>query len=112
MTDATETPELRLEVTTETGETTTTVVRVAGEIDVSNVMPLESALELALDPGGETVVDLAGVSFIDSTAIAALIRASNGLRRLGGRLRLRNAREEVRRVIDLLSLADQLGLED
>jgi anti-anti-sigma factor len=107
----TDRPELRLEVTTDQANPRVTTIRVFGEIDVTTVSPLESALELAVDPGCETVVDLSGVTFIDSTGVAALVRASNDLFHQQGRLRLTGGRPQVRQVITALGLEEQLGLE-
>ena len=47
-----------------------------GDIDVSTAPLLEAAIAEALDanPGAEVCVDLSGVTFLDSSGIAALLR--------------------------------------
>jgi anti-anti-sigma factor len=62
------------------------VVTVTGELDLLTVPELREALSAAVDAGtGRIVLDLVGVSFIDSVSIAAIV---NSRRRLGPRGRL------------------------
>lgn len=57
------------------------LLAVAGELDLSTVPALRTALNGALDRGlSRLVIDLARVSFIDSVSVAALV---NTQRRLG-----------------------------
>jgi anti-sigma B factor antagonist len=70
-------PELTLE-TVEVGGAA--VVRVGGEIDMSNASRLrESLSSLAQGPQKMVVVDLEGVSFMDSTGLGALVSARERL---------------------------------
>ncbi|WP_370948378.1 STAS domain-containing protein [Amycolatopsis sp. cg5] len=65
------------EVTLEKGETVTTVIA-RGEIDLISTPELETALRKALDSARSpmtVVVDLAGVSFLSSSGMSALIQA-------------------------------------
>jgi len=81
---------------------TDTVVAVAGELD------LETSPELraSLDPLGATVVvDLADVTFLDSSAMGALVATQKRLTRDGGRLRLRAPRDNVRGALEVAGLA-------
>lgn len=58
----------------------TTVLSVAGELDVSAAPVLSEKLNELIRTGtGDVVVDLKRVSFVDSTGLAVLL---NGLRRL------------------------------
>jgi anti-anti-sigma factor len=55
---------------------TTRIVCVDGEIDLSTVSELRDAIGAAFDDDSETVVvDLSGVTFMDSTGLHALIDA-------------------------------------
>ncbi|SDX96976.1 anti-anti-sigma factor [Amycolatopsis xylanica] len=65
------------EVTLEKGETVTTVTA-RGEIDLISTPELENALRTALDaarPPMTVVADLAGVTFLSSSGMSALIQA-------------------------------------
>ena len=56
------------------------VVRLAGELDLYNADAVRAALfEAASDAADRLVVDMAGVSFIDSTALGVLIEARSRL---------------------------------
>jgi anti-anti-sigma factor len=59
--------------------------RLVGEIDLSNASTLASALEREVEAGGDIILDLAGLVFMDSTGIQVLIQTA---RRLEGRGRL------------------------
>jgi anti-sigma B factor antagonist len=49
-----------------------------GEMDLSNVQTVETALEEACAEGGKVLVDLGPLEFLDSTGIALLVRALGG----------------------------------
>jgi anti-sigma B factor antagonist len=52
------------------------VIRARGEIDMSSIKPLRLALADARGELVETVVDLSGVDFIDSTGLHLMLDAS------------------------------------
>ena len=59
-------------------EGTIAVVEALGELDMSNVDLLNDALKIALsDEKTSCLLDLAGLDFLDSTVIKALVRWSN-----------------------------------
>ena len=62
------------------------VLRISGELDLSNIEMLDEALGRAKDAGKPVLVDLSECRFIDTTVLARLIRAarpqSNGRPRL------------------------------
>jgi len=78
-----------------------TVVAVAGELDLHTAAELESALDEA-DRNGRVVVDLTQVTFLDSTALGVLLRASR--RREHDPLDLVVDGSEVRRVFEITGL--------
>jgi anti-sigma B factor antagonist len=88
------------------------VVKVAGEVDIETSPVLEERLRSVLDQGHSSlVVDLAGVTFLDSTGLSVLI---GGLRRCqggGGELRLVSPRPNVRKVLEVTGLVGTFGLE-
>jgi len=85
-----------------------TLVALSGEADVTNSDQLRNLLdaEVAKQPG-HLVVDLAGVSFMDSSALHALLRANRALDRQGGVLSLVAPQEAVARMLSLTA-ADRI----
>ena len=82
------------------------VVKLAGEIDVATVGDLRTRLENLVDAGWrEFVVDLAEVSFMDSTGIATFAWLHQRLREAGGgQVTLRSPRRSVDKVLELAGL--------
>lgn len=76
--------QLHIEQTTENG---CAVLAVSGEIDLASAPMLEGRIQ-ALDAGGPIVVDLSGVTFIDSTGLRVLISANEAANGAGGSLHL------------------------
>lgn len=87
-----------------------TRVGVSGELDVASATQLRDALE-SVEPAQRVLLDLSGVSFIDSTGLHLLLQISTLSRRDGDRLRIITS-PEVDRVIALSDLADLLALDD
>jgi anti-anti-sigma factor len=84
------------------------VVTPKGELDLTTVPLLEQRLNEVL-PGGETVLDLSRVSFIDSTGVALLVSISETARENRWRLELRDPSPQVERLITLTGVAELLG---
>jgi anti-anti-sigma factor len=81
------------------------VVVVTGAVDIDTAPDLLRALRGALACGpGELVVDLAAVTFIDSSGIDVLVCAAERAAEGGGRLRLRAPSRPVRHLLDVLAL--------
>jgi anti-sigma B factor antagonist len=88
------------------------VVRLAGEIDLYNVAEVSSALAQAgRDASERLVVDLAEVSFLDSTALGALLEAERSLRH-ETRFLLAGPVGEVRRALEISGLAQRFEIRD
>jgi anti-anti-sigma factor len=75
-----------------------TVVRLSGEVDVSTISSLRSALDLAYEFGQRIVVDMSDVQLVDAAAISILLATGIGAREYGSQLVLRNPSSFVRRV--------------
>jgi anti-sigma B factor antagonist len=90
-----------------------TVVEVEGEVDLATAPTLQDALveAIAAEPT-EVVVDLSGVTFMDSTGLAALVRAHQRAAERGGSMRLVGASKGVRRILDLTGLDRVLEIHD
>ena len=74
------------------------VMTIEGEIDLSNCDDLERSIRRACaSDEDELVLDLSGVSFIDSSGLRALYRGSGN----GTGVRLRNPPPLVRRLLEI-----------
>jgi anti-anti-sigma factor len=81
-------------------------VRIAGEVDLDTAEQLAAGLEAC---HGTVVVDLAGVTFIDSSGLGTLVRARNRLTSEGGGLLVAEPTERVRRLFELTGLTELLA---
>jgi anti-sigma B factor antagonist len=78
-----------------------------GDFDRSNTAQFELALDQALDAGRpQLVVDLRGVSFLNSTLLRALIRGLGQAAARGGELALIRPNATVWRVLVLTGLSN------
>ncbi len=86
-----------------------TTVSIQGDIDSATVDELRIALARCRKDG-VVVIDLAGVPFIDSSGLGALVQASRASRDAGGQLRVENAGPAVTRAAQYAGLIDHLGM--
>ncbi|NMF25053.1 STAS domain-containing protein [Olsenella umbonata] len=87
-------------------------VQVAGEVDVSNASKLRDAIDELLAKGVPSVdVDLSQVSYIDSTGIGVLVGAVHRAHDAGLSLVVSNPQRNVARVLDMLGVSGELGIE-
>lgn len=84
---------------------------VAGEIDLATADELAAAGAGVLDVPGITglTVDLAGVMFIDSTGLGALLRIRQGCADRGVELALQNVPRIAARLLEITGLSEVLG---
>jgi anti-sigma B factor antagonist len=90
------------------------VVTVAptGELDIDTVPVLDRDLRDVRDIGYRTiVVDLRGLTFIDSAGVQLLLRWATGAARRGDELRLIPGSDRVQLVFRLTGVLDALGFE-
>ena len=78
-----------------------TILRPTGELDINARDDLYDAIDEALASGGGLVLDLAGVTFLDSEALGAMIEGYNVAGACGATFRVINARGLVARVLDV-----------
>ena len=92
--------------------------------DWDNFLPLEGEIDLHRSPRVERsltsmikkkpdriVVDLSGVTFIDSSGMAVLIRALQNMKEYGGNLSLSGLSDQVRLIFEIARL-DQVFVID
>jgi anti-sigma B factor antagonist len=83
------------------------IVLVEGEIDIAVAPQLRNHLESLLDGGNASiVVDLSGVSFLDSTALGVLISTLKRCHASEGELCLVATDPQVLRVFEITGLTD------
>ena len=88
------------------------VVSVRGELDISSAPAFKQALEGSRASDTCTVVvDLAQLVFIDSTGLRVLLAAKQRAAAGGGDLSIRNARAEVRRLLEIAGVLELLSAE-
>jgi anti-anti-sigma factor len=88
------------------------LVTLRGELDLAGAPKLAEAFAALIEPRCDrVVVDLGGLSFIDSTGIQTLLVAGEALRARGGVITLRAPSAEVRRVFEIVHLADLMPIE-
>ena len=89
-----------------------TVVSLAGELDLYNAEDVRAALLVACaDDPAVLVVDLAAVTFIDSTALGVLIEARSRLAERDG-FRLASPGLETRRALEISGLDRHFSVFD
>jgi len=83
------------------------VLEVMGEIDVATAPFLKERLqEMVLAGNATIIVDLLGVTFLDSTALGVLVGGLNACRDAGGALHLVVSEPRILKVFDITGLAD------
>lgn len=88
-----------------------TCVTVAGEVDVSNADELRATLDACLLEDVSAIeVDLAEVSYIDSTGIGVLVGAAHRAEDEGISYRVVRPQRNVARVLSLLGVDEKLGV--
>lgn len=78
-----------------------------GAFDAHNVPTFESDLQALIQPGFRIDLDLAEVTFLDSSVLAALIAAHLNTREVGGALHLVAMSPMVQRLLEVTGLSDQ-----
>jgi anti-anti-sigma factor len=93
-------------------ENDTFVVSVTGEADMGTASEIELELQQVLELGGRSVaIDLAEVSFIDSTALGLLLRYQPRFRARGGDLVIVSDDRRVLRTLEITGLDRILRIE-
>ena len=86
---------------------TAPTVSIAGEIDISNAEQVKTAVLAAVgDRPQRIIVDVGGLTFMDSSGIAILVQISKGT----APVELRHPTAIVRRVIEATGLSEHFGM--
>lgn len=95
-------------------DTRSCVVRLFGDIDMAVVPELRENFDQTLVGGcAQLVLDLADVTYADSSALGLLVWLDHRLRPLGGRMILAGANDDITRILELSGLttvAASLGM--
>lgn len=81
----------------------------AGEIDVATAPEIEERLLAAIAGGSEVTLDLAGVTFIDSSGLRALVTARQAAADAGLAFRLAGRSAAVDRLLQVTGLDSVFG---
>jgi anti-sigma B factor antagonist len=88
-------------------------LRLTGELDMAGVERFERLLAADGSPeGGTFVVDLRGLTFMDSSGLRALIMADQRVRDKGGRFVVVRGPDRVNEVMEMTGVAQQIELVD
>lgn len=89
-------------------------VRMVGELDIGTAAQAESEIRQAesADSSTTVVLDLGGLTFMDSTGLRLLVSADARAREAGRRLAIVRGPDAVQRVIELTGLSAKLDLVD
>lgn len=109
MDEVTGAPRARLTVPAAGADGGRLVVRLGGELDLASLPEVQPQLERLLRlPPQPVCIDLADLSFLDSTGVALLIRVANHFESV----EVVHATPLVGRVLHALGLGPHLGLEE
>jgi anti-sigma B factor antagonist len=89
------------------------VLIVTGELDLMTAGELAAAGRTALDAvdGGELVIDLARVTFLDSTAIGALVHLADLARQFGVALELQAVPARVEKLLEITGIRETFRVD-
>jgi anti-sigma B factor antagonist len=79
-------------------------IAITGRFDIKHVHSTHHHIGTALEQTANLIIDLSGAHFIDSTALALLVRTMNQCRQAGGDLRLCGVQPSVRYIFELTRL--------
>jgi anti-sigma B factor antagonist len=89
------------------------IVAVFGELDLATAPDLRDCLRAVVAGGQSTiVVDLLGVTFVDSTALGIMVSALKRCRELGGSLHVVIADPRILKVFEITGLTQVFTITD
>lgn len=100
-----------LGLTVDTGPPTT--ISLVGELDPATAPQLDEEIERLLANGGveRLVLDLSGLTFLDSSGLRLFVTAREALNSQGGELALRGPSANTQRLLDITGLGEIIAVE-
>ena len=96
---------MALDVETRAADNGVTVVVPTGRLDIAGAPALKEAISEVVKNGpSKVVLDLEGVSFVDSTGLGSVVSALKQIRGSQGELRLAAPNQQARVVLELTTL--------
>ena len=94
------------------GDGMSVCLRLDGEVDLDTAPLVEDAILPALEPRcNRLVVDLADVSFMDSSGLRVLVVARNALDDRGAEMVVANVNDQLRRLFEISGLTSTFTFE-
>jgi anti-sigma B factor antagonist len=91
---------------------TATVIALSGELDFGTVGQVQARLAELRDERAPTLLDLDGLTFMDSTGIRLVLTACEDAERDGWNFRITRGSERVQRVFEAAQVIDRLPYDD
>jgi len=88
------------------------LVAISGELDLASADDFLAEVSEAAGDHALLLLDLGGVTFMDSTGLGALIKMRNRLVDRGGDVRLTAVSTAVERVLELTGMSDVFGIAE
>ncbi|MCL2352374.1 MAG: STAS domain-containing protein [Firmicutes bacterium] len=87
-------------------------VAVSGEVDIFNSQDMKKSLtDLINEKNADMTVDCAGLEYMDSTALGALVAVLKNVKNYGGIMRLRNVRQNLLKLFRITNLDKAFVIE-
>ena len=87
-------------------------ITLEGELDLASAPEVQAALRDRGDDGAPRVLDLRGLTFMDSSGLRTILSAHNASRREGWALQIVAGPPSVQRVFDICGVTDGLRFID
>lgn len=84
---------------------------IVGEVDADNCTQMGAALLDTPTAGRPVIVDVSGLTFLDSSGISELLRVRQLVVDAGGSFTLDDPTDSVRRVLEMTGLLQTFGLD-
>lgn len=94
-------------------EPATTIVEISGRLTLGNSLTYaETSIKRLIGEGTrKMVIDLAGLTFLDSAGIGMLISCSGEMEQLGGAFRVAGAQGGVAKTFEIVHMSRIIGLD-
>ncbi|QXC61525.1 STAS domain-containing protein [Aquihabitans sp. G128] len=91
----------------------TSTITLVGELDPATAPQLEEAIDGLLGDGtvDRVVLDLTGLTFLDSSGLRVFVTARQSLADRGGELALRGPSANTQRLLDITGLGELISVE-